>query len=95
MEHNRNQLVRIAPESKIVHNRVHLATPESRELNRAFVFMQYFGYMQRNPDDPPDHNLDGLNFWLQKLASFGGDYQKAEMVRAFVESAEYRNRFGK
>ena len=66
-----------------------------REFNRAFVLMQYFGYLQRNPDDPPDHNLDGLNFWLSKLNSFGGDYQKAEMVRAFIESAEYRTRFGK
>ena len=24
------------------------------ELNRAFVLMQYFGYMRRNPDDPQD-----------------------------------------
>jgi protocatechuate 3,4-dioxygenase beta subunit len=66
-----------------------------RELNRAFVLMQYFGYLQRNPDDPPDADFSGYNFWLSKLNSFGGDYQKAEMVRAFIESAEYRGRFGK
>ena len=66
-----------------------------REFDRAFVLMQYFGYLQRNPDDPPDHDLEGLKFWLAKLDSFGGDYRKAEMVRAFIESAEYRGRFGK
>jgi Calx-beta domain/Carboxypeptidase regulatory-like domain/Pectate lyase superfamily protein len=66
-----------------------------RELNRAFVLMQYFGYLQRNPDDPPDHDRSGYDFWLSKLEQFQGDYQKAEMVRAFVESAEYRARFGK
>jgi len=27
-----------------------------------FVLMQYFGYLQRNPDDAPDTNLDGYNF---------------------------------
>jgi Calx-beta domain/Carboxypeptidase regulatory-like domain/Pectate lyase superfamily protein len=66
-----------------------------RELNSAFVLMQYFGYLQRNPDDPPDHDRSGYDFWLSKLEQFQGDYQKAEMVRAFVESAEYRARFGK
>jgi Calx-beta domain/Carboxypeptidase regulatory-like domain/Pectate lyase superfamily protein/Domain of unknown function (DUF4214) len=66
-----------------------------REVNNAFVLMQYFGYLQRNPDDPPDHDRTGYDFWLSKLNEFGGDYQKAEMVRAFIESAEYRQRFGK
>jgi glucose/arabinose dehydrogenase len=65
------------------------------ETNRAFVLMQYFGYMRRNPDDAPEPNLDfaGYNFWLAKLDSFGGDYRRAEMVRAFIASDEYRNRF--
>ncbi|HYY94451.1 MAG TPA: DUF4214 domain-containing protein, partial [Pyrinomonadaceae bacterium] len=67
----------------------------SREFNPAFVLMQYFGYLQRNPDDPPDASFAGYDFWLSKLEQFGGDYQKAEMVRAFIESAEYRARFGK
>ena len=65
-----------------------------RELNSAFVLMQYFGYMQRNPDDPPDHNLDGYNFWLNKLVEFGGDFRRAEMVKSFLVSTEYRERFG-
>ncbi|MDT5296469.1 MAG: hypothetical protein QOJ76_3349 [Acidobacteriota bacterium] len=66
-----------------------------REFQPAFVLMQYFGYLRRNPDEAPDTNLDGYNFWLKKLADFGGDFQKAEMVKAFLSSDEYRGRFGK
>ena len=66
-----------------------------RETRPAFVRMQYFGYLQRNPDDPPDSNLDGYNFWLGKLNEFNGNYEGAEMVRAFIESIEYRTRFGR
>jgi hypothetical protein len=65
-----------------------------REKNPAFVLMQYFGYLRRNPDDEPDGDLAGYNFWLNKLNSFGGDYQRAEMVKAFLVSGEYRQRFG-
>ncbi len=64
------------------------------ELNRAFVLMEYFGYLRRNPDDAPDNNLSGYNFWLDKLKSFNGDYIKSEMVKAFINSSEYRGRFG-
>ena len=66
-----------------------------RETNPAFVLMQYFGYLRRAPDEPPDANLDGYNFWLKKLDSFGGDFRRAEMVKAFLASDEYRKRFGK
>ena len=64
------------------------------ETNRAFVLMQYFGYLRRNPDDPPDTGFGGYNFWLQKLNDNGGDFRRAEMVRAFISSIEYRGRFG-
>ncbi len=37
--------------------------------------------------------MTGFNFWLKKLNDFGGDFHKAEMVRAFIQSSEYRNRF--
>ena len=30
------------------------------ELNKAFVLMQYFGYLKRNPDDLPDENYNAL-----------------------------------
>jgi hypothetical protein len=69
---------------------------QDREFNAAFVLMQYFGYLQRNPDDAPDDSrLIGFNFWLKKLNDFKGDFAKAEMVKAFIESTEYRGRFGK
>ncbi|HEX8476422.1 MAG TPA: TIGR03118 family protein [Pyrinomonadaceae bacterium] len=67
---------------------------KQREFNAAFVLMQYFGYLRRNPDDPPDNSLAGYNFWLNKLNQFNGDFVAAEMVKAFITSAEYRSRFG-
>ncbi len=67
-----------------------------QELNRAFVLMQYFGYLRRNPNDAPELglNFDGYNFWLNKLNQFNGNYLDAEMVKAFITSIEYRQRFG-
>jgi hypothetical protein len=56
-------------------------------FNGAFVQMEYFGYLQRDPDP------DGYTFWLGKLNQFG-DWRNAEMVRAFIVSPEYRSRFG-
>ena len=64
------------------------------EFNRAFVLMQYFGYLRRNPDDAPDTDFTGYNFWLGKLNEFNGNYIAAEMVKAFITSVEYRQRFG-
>lgn len=66
-----------------------------QEFNRAFVLMQYFGYLRRNPDETPDVNFDGYNFWLNKLNQFNGNFVAAEMVRAFRVSGEYRQRFGR
>ena len=63
------------------------------EFNRAFVLMQYFGYLRRDPDAAPDASFDGFNFWLDKLNTFGGDYRRAELVKAFISSIEYRRRF--
>jgi hypothetical protein len=64
-----------------------------REFTRAFVLMQYFGYLRRAPNDLPDTNFDGYNFWLAKLNQFNGNFINAEMVKAFIMSSEYRNRF--
>lgn len=64
------------------------------EFNRAFVLMQYFGYLRRNPNDPPDSDYTGYDFWLTKLNQFNGNFQSAEMVKAFINSSEYRQRFG-
>jgi uncharacterized repeat protein (TIGR01451 family) len=67
-----------------------------REFNAAFVLMQYFGYLGRDPDAAPELNRDfaGYNFWLGKLDEFHGNYIAAEMVKAFINSDEYRHRFG-
>jgi hypothetical protein len=65
-----------------------------QEFNRAFVLMQYFGYLRRNPNAAPDGDFSGFNFWLDKLDHFNGDFVQAEMVKAFLQSSEYRGRFG-
>ena len=72
------------------------STLRQQETNNAFVLMQYFGYLRRNPNDPPEANLDfgGYNFWLGKLNEFNGNFVNAEMVKAFIISGEYRQRFG-
>jgi hypothetical protein len=72
------------------------ATLAQQEFNRAFVLMQYFGYLRRNPNDAPEATLDfqGYKFWLNKLDSFNGNFIGAEMVKAFLSSSEYRRRFG-
>ena len=64
------------------------------ESNRAFVLMQYFGYLRRNPNDPQDADYTGYDFWLSKLNQFNGNFVNAEMVKAFITSSEYRGRFG-
>jgi len=77
-----------------------------RQYNPAFVLMEYYGYLRRNPDDAPDNNFSGYDFWLNKLNQFsqpGEDVRnesvalnrvkRAEMVKAFIVSGEYRERF--
>jgi Calx-beta domain/Domain of unknown function (DUF4214) len=59
-----------------------------REFGAAFVLMQYFGYLRRDPDPV------GYQFWLNKLNQFQVDFRRAEMVKAFITSIEYRSRFG-
>jgi len=63
------------------------------ETNRAFVLMQYFGYLRRNPNDAPDNDHSGWKFWLDKLNNFNGNFVDAEMVKAFLVSGEYKGRF--
>ena len=58
-----------------------------REFNRAFVMTQYFGYLRREPDG------QGFGFWVNKLDQFNGNFIQAEMVKAFITSSEYRERF--
>lgn len=65
-----------------------------REFNRAFVLLQYFGYLRRNPDETPDADFSGYDFWLGKLNEFKGNFIQSQMVLAFIKSLEYRGRFG-
>jgi len=66
----------------------------ARQNNKAFVLMQYFGYLRRNPNDIPDADFAGYNFWLGKLNQFDGNFINAEMVKSFLVSVEYIQRFG-
>jgi hypothetical protein len=83
-----------AARARVVRTVAETAALIQQEFNRAFVLMQYFGYLRRNPNDAPDADYQGYNFWLNKLNSFSGDFTRAEMVKAFVSSIEYRQRFG-
>lgn len=56
-----------------------------REYNAAFVVMQYFGYLRRNPDQ------SGYNFWLGVLNNQPNNFRG--MVCSFITSAEYQQRF--
>jgi len=64
-----------------------------KEFSSAFVLMQYFGYLRRDPNTGPDTNFDGYNFWLTKLNTFNGSFRQAEMVKSFLVAGEYRQRF--
>lgn len=86
----------IAARARVLRRVAESVTLAQQEFNKAFVLMQYFGYLRRNPFDPPEPtlNFDGYNFWLNKLNQFGGNYISAELVKAFISSTEYRQRFG-
>jgi Domain of unknown function (DUF4214) len=56
------------------------------EFNKTFVAMQYYGYLQRTPE------LAGFNDWLNYLTTHPGDNRT--MVNGFMNSSEYRLRFG-
>ncbi|HEX8458548.1 MAG TPA: PQQ-dependent sugar dehydrogenase [Pyrinomonadaceae bacterium] len=60
---------------------------DAKEFNEAFVAMQYFGYLRRDPDP------DGYRNWLNYLNANPSDFRT--MVRGFLYSTEYFLRFGK
>jgi hypothetical protein len=57
------------------------------EFNSAFVAMQYYGYLRRTPE------TGGYNDWLRTINANPADIRT--MVSGFVNSDEYRLRFGK
>ncbi len=84
----------VAARSRALREVAENATLNQQEFNRAFVLMQFLGYLRRNPNDAPDPDYTGYDFWLTKLNQFNGNYGDAEMVKAFISSLEYRQRFG-
>jgi hypothetical protein len=59
---------------------------KTREYNPAFVLMQYYGYLRRNPDQ------GGYDFWLNVLDVQPNNFRG--MVCSFLTSTEYQQRFG-
>jgi CSLREA domain-containing protein len=95
----RNQLVTDLTNGAKTRAQVLRAVAEDADLNtaennHAFVLMQFYGYLRRNPNDAPDADYTGYDFWLSKLNQFNGNFVNAEMVKAFIQSDEYRHRFG-
>ncbi len=71
----RAQVLREIAESTEVYNKYY---------NQAFVVMQYFGYLRRDPDA----------FYLNWIAVLDGSGDSRGMVNGFMNSLEYRFRFG-
>jgi len=56
------------------------------EFNQAFVAIQYYSYLRRAPEPA------GFNLWLNYLNANPTDFRT--MVNGFMNSTEYRLRFG-
>ena len=83
----------VAARARVLRRVAETSTLTQKEFNSAFVLMQYYGYLQRDPNRGIDTNFDGYNYWLGKLDQFHGNYIQAEMVKSFLVSTEYRGRF--
>jgi hypothetical protein len=59
---------------------------QQREAVNAFVAAQYYGYLRRTPD------TGGFNNWVNYLTAHPSDFRT--MVNGFMNSVEYRLRFG-
>jgi hypothetical protein len=86
---NKEALIADLAARKITRAQVLRSVAESAEVfqkyyNQAFVVMQYFGYLRRDPDALYLDWIDTLNRT--------GDYR--QMIHGFVNSLEYRQRFG-
>ncbi|HEX7771876.1 MAG TPA: DUF4214 domain-containing protein, partial [Pyrinomonadaceae bacterium] len=77
LQKSRGQVLREIVESKAV---------EDKFFIRAFVAMQYFGYLRRDPDTV------GYDNWVTTLTNDPSDLR--HMIFGFLFSDEYRARFG-
>ncbi|HYX40197.1 MAG TPA: Calx-beta domain-containing protein, partial [Pyrinomonadaceae bacterium] len=87
----RNSLVNDLNASTKTRADVLRAIVESQEVNQkqfnfAFVATQYYGYLRRTPD------IGGYQAWITYLTAHPTDFRT--MVNGFMNSAEYRLRFG-
>jgi len=82
-----NQLQNGGTRAEVIRAVVDAKAFQAAEYNRAFVLMQYFGYLRRDPD------TSGYNFWLDILNNRVPNNYRS-MVCAFINSAEYQLRFG-
>ena len=60
---------------------------EERSRYRSLLLLHYFAFLRRSPDDPPDRDLEGFNFWLSNLERTR-DLDK--LALAFRDSIEYK-----
>jgi len=58
-----------------------------KENARSMVLLNYFAYLHRNPDDPPDVDLTGFNFWVNEFAR---QPDAGRLRFAFQNSLEYQ-----
>ena len=57
-----------------------------KNFDRGYVLMHYFGYLRRNPEDAPDRDLSGYDFWVRYLRD---THNYRGMPGAFMDSTEY------
>lgn len=72
--------------AQVLRNIVESQAVADRFFNRAFVSMQYFGYLRRDPDTV------GFNNWVNTLNADPSNFR--HMIFGFLFSTEYRQRFG-
>jgi Tol biopolymer transport system component len=76
-----------ATRAQVLRNVIEITAFRNREFNRAFVMMQYYGYLRR------DYDQAGYDFWLDAINNRDPNNYPA-MVGSFITSVEYRLRFG-
>lgn len=70
-------LLRVVEDPRFVEN----------EKNRSLVLLHFFAYLRRNPDDPPDSNMNGLLHWVIEMNK---GYDPAALSYAFASSFEHQ-----
>lgn len=55
-----------------------------KEKARSLVLIHFFAYLRRNPNDPPDKDMKGFDYWVEEFRKHGA----AHVAKAFSESIE-------